>query len=378
MKGENMLEAQPRRDRFDHLQGGVSGMSATFEDLEFQDRILPGVSRTFALTIPQLPGRLRTIVTTAYLLCRIADTIEDDSALNAGEKDRYLRAFLAALEEDDSTAALCAELCARLSPTTLPDERELIRQCTRVIRVAHSFTETEQRALLRCVSTMSRGMGEFERGRGPNGLETLDELQRYCYFVAGVVGEMLTDLFCEHSADIRQRRPLLAPRAVDFGQGLQMTNILKDIWDDLDRGTCWLPRDVFGDRGYDLTTLARGHNGDGPAFAAGMRTLVGVTHGSLRQAVDYTLSIPANEAGIRRFLSWAVVLALMTLRNINARPLFTDGKQVKVTRRSLVATLTVSSAVIRSNVGLRTLFRLAARGLPLGESSETGRESANA
>jgi len=60
-------------------------MPLTFRDTAFmdstdegyQDRILPHVSRTFALTIPQLPPRLRIAVTNAYLLCRIADTIED-------------------------------------------------------------------------------------------------------------------------------------------------------------------------------------------------------------------------------------------------------------------------------------------------------------
>jgi farnesyl-diphosphate farnesyltransferase len=43
-----------------------------------QDQLLPGVSRTFALTIPQLPDALRPVVTNAYLLCRTADTIEDE------------------------------------------------------------------------------------------------------------------------------------------------------------------------------------------------------------------------------------------------------------------------------------------------------------
>src|SRR5256886_14840956 len=54
-------------------------------DALYQDRILPHVSRTFALTIPQLPPDLRTAVTSAYLLCRIADTIEDEPALSAAE-----------------------------------------------------------------------------------------------------------------------------------------------------------------------------------------------------------------------------------------------------------------------------------------------------
>jgi farnesyl-diphosphate farnesyltransferase len=371
-----MLEVSPQPIENDGIRASALQNRATPDDLEFQDTILPGVSRTFALTIPQLPDRLRTVVTNAYLLCRIADTIEDDALLDAVEKDRYHRAFLAALEIGQSPDPLCDELFVRLSPETLPDERELIRQCGRVIRVAHGFSEAERRALYRCVATMSRGMGEFERNRCDAGLDSLEQLERYCYFVAGVVGEMLTDLFCEHSTVINSRKDDLVPNAIRFGQGLQMTNILKDIWDDLERGTCWLPRDVFGAQGYDLTNLGAGHNGDGPAFAAGMHRLVGVAHGSLRQALDYTLTIPRNETGIRRFLIWAVVLALLTLRNIHSNPLFTHAKQVKVTRRSLAATLTVSSAVIRSNMGLTALFRTAARGLPLYGTNGNGRELA--
>ena len=56
---------------------------------------------------------------------------------------------------------------------------------------------------------------------------------------------MLTELFCDYSAEIDRHRKKLLQLAVSFGQGLQMTNILKDIWDDRARGACWLPRDVF-------------------------------------------------------------------------------------------------------------------------------------
>ena len=60
----------------------------------YQDAILPKVSRTFALTIPQLPPALRRAVTNAYLLCRIADTIEDEPTLSAEDKRRYEEAFV--------------------------------------------------------------------------------------------------------------------------------------------------------------------------------------------------------------------------------------------------------------------------------------------
>ena len=49
--------------------------SAAVPDEQFQENILQGVSRTFALTIPVLPQPLARVVSNAYLLCRIADTI---------------------------------------------------------------------------------------------------------------------------------------------------------------------------------------------------------------------------------------------------------------------------------------------------------------
>ena len=99
---------------------------------------------------------------------------------------------------------------------------------------------------------MSRGMAEFQREGNPDGLHDLPHLDRYCYHVAGVVGEMLTELFCDYSPEINERREDLLALSVSFGQGLQMTNILKDVWDDRRRGACWLPRDVFLRAGFEL------------------------------------------------------------------------------------------------------------------------------
>ena len=64
-------------------------MASSQDDLQYQIRILPGVSRTFAITIPVLPDSLAVVVSNAYLLCRIADTIEDDSALDQEQKSKF-------------------------------------------------------------------------------------------------------------------------------------------------------------------------------------------------------------------------------------------------------------------------------------------------
>ena len=85
-------------------------MDSVISDELYQDRILPHVSRTFALTIPQLPPALRTAVTSAYLLCRIADTIEDEPALSAAETMAFLQGFRGAVSGSTEPVQLAREL----------------------------------------------------------------------------------------------------------------------------------------------------------------------------------------------------------------------------------------------------------------------------
>src|SRR5215472_17511271 len=95
-----------------------SGLS----DEAYQDHILPGVSRTFALTIPELPPALRTAVTNAYLLCRIADTIEDEPALSPAASLHFLQRFVAVLYGREPASALAKDLVPQLSRETLQAE----------------------------------------------------------------------------------------------------------------------------------------------------------------------------------------------------------------------------------------------------------------
>jgi len=339
--------------------------SASDSEAACHERLLEGVSRTFGLTIPQLPEGLRGTVTNAYLLCRIADTIEDDPGLHPRAKDVYHSMFVATAESGQGADDFAAALWPKLAPGTPAAEVELIRASAQVLRMTHRLGGAERAAILKCLGTMSLGMRQFERRRSRDGLADVSEYERYCYVVAGVVGEMLTELFCAHSPEIEARRARLETRSVSFGLGLQMTNILKDVREDYENGVCWLPREVFEGNGYDLRRLGPNHNGDAGAFAASMRQLVSIALGHLSEAVDYILAIPSHESGIRRFLSWAVLLALSTLRKIDADPLFSSGAEVKISRRRVAAIVATSNAVIGSNMGLGTLLRTAARGLPL-------------
>lgn len=344
------------------------------EARKFQDEILPQVSRTFALTIPQLPEALREVVANAYLLCRIADTIEDEVSLSAEEKNHFHQRFIDAIAGKCSGSGFARELCPLLSDATIPAEHELVAQTHKVLRFTHDLHPKQREVLARCVKIMCRGMGDYQRSVGLGGLKALRDLDHYCYFVAGVVGEMLTELFCHYLGGNAKRRAALMQLATSFGLGLQMTNILKDVWEDRARGVCWWPQDVFAEQGIDLAQLEK--NRSSGSFSAALGSLIGVAHGHLLNALHYTMLIPRQEDGIRRFCLWAIGLAVLTLQNIYEHPDYRSGQDVKVSRRMVARVMTAVRFGVRSNFLLGAMFRWAGKGLPLTHVDQSALPSA--
>ena len=342
--------------------GDMLPATESLSDDALQDHLLQGVSRTFALTIPQLPPALAKPVSNAYLLCRIVDTIEDETALDSAEKRRFCQQFAQVVRGGQAPETLRDDLAPRLSDQTLPTERELVGLIPRVVAITHGFDPAQRDALALCVEIMAQGMAEFQDRDLSHGLETLAEMDAYCYYVAGVVGEMLTRLFCHYSPEIAARHDAMMALAVSFGQGLQMTNILKDLWDDHARGVCWLPREIFAAQGYDLRELKPGHHD--PRFKAGFQQLIAVAHGHLRNALRYTLLIPPHETGLREFCLWALGMAVLTLRKINRNLDFSASSEVKITRRAVKATIATSRMFRSSDWLLNATFAIASVGLP--------------
>ncbi len=334
----------------------------SYPDSDLQDYLLEGVSRTFALTIPELPDGLDETVSNAYLLCRIVDTIEDEPQLTPSEKRKYCNQFCGVVQGRESAELFSRNLSASLSHNTSPAEHELIELTERVIRITHNFPEPHKKALERCVRIMSEGMISFQENASPDGLKNMDELNKYCYHVAGVVGEMLTELFCLHSKEISKNKSKLMDLSVSFGQGLQMTNILKDLWEDHERSACWLPQTVFKQHGFELKDLR--NKVSTPGFQEGLIYLIGITNMHLENALKYTLLIPAEEKGIRRFCLWAIGMAVLTIRKIYKNIDFTEGEDVKITRNSVKATILLSNLTVKNDFLIRSFFDMARSGIP--------------
>jgi farnesyl-diphosphate farnesyltransferase len=205
---------------------------------------------------------------------------------------------------------------------------------------------------------MTAGMGEIvarlERERRPLGLRDLAETLEYCYYVAGVVGEMLTALFVQYSPGVAAQRGELEPRAVAFGRALQLTNILKDIREDLDRGSCWLPMTVLRAHGLTPETLVALENRT--QAVAALDELVAVAHREITDAFDYVMALPRAEEGIRLFCLWPLFMAVLTLRRLRGNPAVFDQKPVKITRDAVRRIVGLTKAMVHRDWALRLLF----------------------
>ena len=330
-------------------------------DTDLQAILLEGVSRTFALTIPQLPKSLHPAVANAYLLCRIVDTIEDEVSLDADQKKFFCTAFIDVVKTGKDSEPFAKQLAPLLSEQTIPAEHSLIHLIPRVIQITHTFEPEQIDALASCVETMAKGMPIFQALDLHAGVKTLADMDDYCYYVAGCVGEMLAKLFCHSSEEINAHKEELMKLSVSFGQGLQMTNILKDIWDDAQRGVCWLPQDIFTETGFELKDLTPETNDEN--FRKGLEHLISIAHGHLHNALKYTQLLPANETGMRNFCLWAIGMAVLTLKNIKNNLHFNDSDQVKITRKDVKKTILACKLTARSNALLSLLFNLTSSSL---------------
>ena len=99
------------------------------------------------------------------------------------------------------------------------------------------------------------GMAEFVARQDDAGgitLTDIDDLKRYAYVVAGIVGELLTELFALADEHVAAVRAALDADSAAFGEGLQLVNILKDAPSDAREGRVYLPEGVARQAVVDL------------------------------------------------------------------------------------------------------------------------------
>jgi farnesyl-diphosphate farnesyltransferase len=309
----------------------------------FCREIFPAVSRTFALSIRLLPGELGDAVRYAYLICRIADTIEDEPKLPADEKASLLD--LLSICFDDAAAP--GVLTARAA-TLEGDVRHLrLVQHTDLVFVAFRGLPAPTRQHVRhWVQEMIAGMRKFVLAY-PRGIriQSLGEYKEYCYYVAGTVGFLLTDLWHDYVPSIDARRhAVLRDHCQAFAQALQTVNILKDVARDAEHeNAIYIPEELLRRHGSAQTTILSLDRAT--QNQAALAPLMELAWRDLDQATAYLLAIPRRAFAIRIACALPLLFAYATLRDLTRRPGALARREVVKISRSEVKSLTVLSVL---------------------------------
>jgi farnesyl-diphosphate farnesyltransferase len=222
------------------------------------EQLLIATSRTFALAIPLLPEPTRLEVTLSYLLFRVADTFEDAASWPRALRIEALARFdtLLAAPDRDEIAAV-SRYWAKEVPCEQIGYRDLLAGLPAVLDSFFALSPAAVELIREHVLRTSRGMAGFVARTTDDGelrLRDIPDLQAYCYVVAGIVGELLTELFLLGRPHLEPAASRLRERSRAFGEGLQLVNILKDSASDAKEGRRYLPEGV--DRA-EVMALAR-------------------------------------------------------------------------------------------------------------------------
>lgn len=237
---------------------------------------LHNVSRSFELAIKALPDPLKDQMATAYLLCRVLDTIEDTP--NLSNPTECFEDFLVAFT-------------AKAQPPKFSfgnkEEKKLLAFLDELHHEFFTYPEKVQTIMLDCFSEMAYGMNKFH---GKN-INSTVEMDLYCHFVAGTVGIMLTKLFAHYLDKDQAWIDLQLPLAHEFALGLQKLNIAKDWEEDKKHGRLFLPEAL-------------------PVNELKKMILV-----HLEKAQEFIYNIPKTATGLRLFCTWPICTAILTINH---------------------------------------------------------------
>lgn len=316
--------------------------------------LLPRVSRTFALGIKLLPSRLEMPVRLGYLLCRIADTVEDDLAMTPERKAQLLDEFLVCFDDPhraDSYGGAIEEL------TSSDDYIDLVAATGEVFALYRNLDVRTQSILRHWIEEMVHGMRRFVVEH-PQGIRigSVPEFHQYCYYVAGTVGHLLTDLWHHHSNAVDSRTyAKLLEDCEPFGEALQSVNILKDIaWDAEKENSIYVPSDLLAAQGSGHDMLLQADRR--AANRAALEPLFRIAQDDIERSLRYIENLPLMAVRIRLFCVLPVLFAVATMREIEkSDAMLVPGGNVKISRTEVKALIFAASTSTLTNYSLRWL-----------------------
>ena len=322
-------------------------------DLAWCHEAVQGVSRTFALTVDVLEEPMASQISVGYLLCRVADTVEDAGHIPPDAQSDVLRTYRRAIDPDDGTdIGEFREAVDEWLPEERDDDWTVVAEAPTIAATFEQLDPEAQEAIVPPVLEMVDGMAMFVDRHATKGglrIDDRDELEQYCYYAAGTVGNLITNLLTRGDvAEERARR--LRETAEEFGLLLQLVNVSKDVYDDYtEENNVYLPAEWLEAEGVDQERVVHPENRE-PSARVVDRT-ADYARSFLDDAQAYLETMPLSNGNTMEAWTVPYLLAVGTLRELGSRPedaLTETG--VKVSRQEVFAVMSAASDVGRDSL----------------------------
>ena len=312
------------------------------------DSILEGTSRSFYLTLKNLPSGLRSQVGLLYLLARTSDTIADSERGFPAQRLQALERYNEYVQGNSSTLPDLSEL-AQLQ--RIASERKLLERVGDTVACVGRFSDQDQQHIRHCLNIIVGGQSlDLKRfaNAGEEQIVALAddvELDDYAYRVAGSVGEFWTRMTLNHLFETDEETELaMFEKGVRFGKALQLINILRDIPADLRMGRCYIPSKSLSDIGMEPMDLLDAENMG--RFKPLFDSCIDVAESHLDAAVEYIGMLPHSQFRLRGACMLPVLIGQRTLALLRDGNVLESSNRIKVTRDEINGLLkTVAFAV---------------------------------
>ena len=223
--------------------------------------LLRQVSRSFYLSMKMLPHEMREPVSLGYLLARASDTIADTASVPGELRLELLRIFRSQISQEGGEDEGFFD---RLEKDFIPyqdheGEKRLLKQLSACFGWLNQMDRANQHLVIKVLGHITKGqLWDVERFGVEDQehlcfVENTEELEQYTYWVAGSVGEFWTEVGYSNcgrdfSNEVSSEMKELGR---NYGQGLQLVNVLRDMGEDLRNGRCYLPREELIEKGWN-------------------------------------------------------------------------------------------------------------------------------
>lgn len=297
-------------------------------DIDYSYIQLNKVSRSFALVIQQLPEKIKDIVCIFYLVLRGLDTIEDDMIIPLEQKIHLLNKFHENLFIKNWSIENIGDT---------KDSRILLENFHRILNVFQLLDRKYQNIIVDITKQMSDGMIHFLNSN--DSIETIDEYNLYCHYVAGLVGHGLSQIFYQSQFESKY---LVENPSISNSMGLflQKTNIIRDYLEDLQAGRIWWPKQIWINYSSDFHFFQKNPSDDRSIQCLNEMIYDAFNH--LPDVIQYLRLIENRQ--IFEFCAIPQLMALATLEQLYSNPLvFTSVVKI---RKGLSAKIIYNSSNI--------------------------------